>query len=199
MEGRDKTSHRLDSLWEGPWAEEKRKDGVAVWSKPHRSGGFVLKVEAEVVGEMSNIRGLLHTELETRQKEWHELLRPGGFVRPHAAHTEICYFVYASPSPMSDRSCLYYKECVCDDEQELKLMYWTFQDDAQEPIAPTDDSVRIDFEASHWITARKGGKLFYRYCQWSDAKIHLPDFILKMIQRDILFQEVEGMSNALKK
>lgn len=190
--------HRLDSLWAEPWVEEKRKGDIVVSSKAHAKG-FVLKVEAEVGGEFQNIRGLLHTKLATRQKEWHELLRPGGFVKPHKENVEICYFRYASPSPMSDRSCLYYKEVACDEPNELKLMYWTFDDDAEQPIAPKDGSVRIDFEASHWITVAESGKLLYRYVQWTDAKVHLPDFILKFLQRDILFQEVDGIGLALAK
>ena len=185
------------------WRFEKSRGGASVSSRPDETGFWLrIEVDFEEENDYDQLLDVLHTSLETRQKEWHELLIPGGRVQELDDSRRICYFAYRSPWPMSDRDCLYAAQANLEHVQtdgaaEFKVFYWTIVDDAVEP--PRNGRVRIDFQAAHWVrrAVHGQGKCRYIYIQRSDAKVHLPDFLLKSIQVDILLGEAEGLRKAI--
>lgn len=192
----DEVKNKLKGLLTGAdWLSVKKEDGVEVFELGD-SEGFWLKIEAPFEeGDFEQLRDVLDTNLERRQKEWHELLLPGGSVIPVDESKELCYFAYSSPWPMSNRDCLYCKERSVNSESEFQLLYWTVRDD--EVKAPVKGMVRIDFQAAHWVKKCDNHSCAYVYIQRSNAKVSLPDFLLKSVQVGILFGEVKGLRRAI--
>lgn len=188
------------------WVEEKRRDdvlGPTVVSSTAFDRTFMLRVEA--VFESScyeQLLDVLHVHLQERQKDWHELLLPGGRVWPVGGDGNtvrtICRFSYRSPWPLSPRDTLYAAEAdIIPESQSFELRYWTIDDDVLCPVP--EGMVRIDFQAAHLVRRTEQGCL-YRYIQTSDAKIPLmPDVLLQKIQVGILMDEVSGLRACLEK
>lgn len=176
----------------GHWQLEKEEDSTAVHFLSVENG-FYLRVQTRFPASTYDaLCDVLDTNLESRQKEWHALLEGGGRVQTIDADREVMYFRYRSPFPFSSRDCVYAKLRVLDDAV-LRLLYWTIETPARPAVS---DCVRIDFKAMHEL--RKDEKdVFYSYVQWSDPKIHLPDFLLKRAQVDVLFGEVKGLRSAI--
>lgn len=177
------------------WRLEREEGGTRVTSL-EEGGTFWLRVQAvfplEAFAELVDV---LDTNLETRQKEWHELLLEGGGVLVQSSPArQLCYFAYRSPFPLSDRDCLYVKVSEAPDADTLLLFYWTIADEALKPLDPR--RVRIDFRAAHAVQRGPEG-VGYDYIQCSDAKLLLPDFILKSAQVKILIGEVAGLRRAV--
>lgn len=160
--------------------------------------GFWLKVVADFPqSDFESLVDILDTHLEQRQSQWHELLIEGRRLSANDRH-ELFWFAYRSPWPLSGRDCLYAKYRIpMKDEDQIALAYWTVEDDA---LMPKDARyVRIDFQACHLLKrGRDGNPAQYAYIQTSDAKVPLPNFLLKGPQVDILIKEVEGLRSAVK-
>ena len=181
------------------WTHEK-SDNVSVVSSREgsadRDESFWLRIEVDFdPNAYSELLDVLYTNLETRQKEWHDLLMPGGTVTSISENFNLCHFAYSSPWPMGPRDCLYVAQGEFK-EDEFKLFYWTVDD---ESIPTVEKGVRIDFQAAHWIRRNVDNVLKYVYVQHSDPKIHLPDFILCPIQANVLLGEGKGLKRAVCK
>jgi hypothetical protein len=185
----------LRGLFDREWRVEKEQDGTKV-SSLEDGKTFWLRVQAAFpVDAFPGLADVLDTNLATRQKEWHELLLEGGGILAETSkQRQVCYFAYRSPGPISDRDCLYVKVSQSPDPDTLMLFYWTIVDDALMP--PDAHRVRIDFRAAHAVRRGQEG-VSYDYIQCSDAKLMLPNFILKSAQVKILFGEVAGLRRAV--
>ncbi len=195
----DEHAARFRGLFDSKlWREERRSSSAVVSSLVDGEGRLWLRVLGDFPPDsFDELADVLDVNLEKRQKEWHDLLVDGGGVRasPDSAH-QVCYFAYRSPWPFSDRDCLYAKLSQSPDPDTLLLSYWTVQDAQLEPEHA--DRVRIDFWAAHAVV-RGAERVTYDYVQWSDAKIMLPDVLLKSSQVKILLREVEGLRRAVSK
>ncbi len=196
MEGDDESRiAALQSLFAREWKLEREQDGTRV-SSLDDGATFWLRVQATFPAEaFAELTDVLDTNLAKRQKEWHELLLEGGGVLAESSkQRQVCYFAYRSPFPLSDRDCLYVKVSQSPDADTLMLFYWTVVDDGLKPADP--QRVRIDFRAAHAVQRGPQG-VTYDYIQCSDAKLVLPNFILKSAQVKILFGEVAGLRRAV--
>ena len=184
------------------WKMERQDDenGAVVHSLSEGPYGFWLRVVAQFeASEWSELCDVLDEHIEQRQKEWHELLLPGGGVR----HTEdpsrhVLYFAYRSPPLFRDRDCLYCKVAHREEEGKLDMFYWTIEDEERKLEELHGDRVRIEFRAAHFLQRNNAdGTVRYEYIQSSDTMIKLPDFLLRGPQVSILMDEIKGLKVAV--
>lgn len=176
------------------WSPCKRgPDGIV--ASTGSSDGWI-HVQGPLRGvELRELRDILFDHCGTRQHEWHELLVEGRVVEHVDSACMLCWFVYRTPWPLSNRDTLYAQwldESLWADG-ELFVAAWSVVD---AEVPPLPSLVRCDFECAFWVRPSAVG-LDYRYVQRSNAHVPLvPESLLLSGQCAIVIDEVQGLRRA---